>query len=63
MRASPYDLEPWDGDRGFDLSPVRIETEAGRRQYQKIQADLARRAAPLRVRLLSQYEHAASCWE
>ncbi|MCW1885709.1 hypothetical protein OKA04_13295 [Luteolibacter flavescens] len=47
MRASPYDLS------GFGLDPVRIETPEGRREYEKEQARLAAKAAPLRERLIA----------
>ncbi|WP_083935780.1 3-methyladenine DNA glycosylase, partial [Saccharomonospora halophila] len=47
MRASPYDL------RGFGYPPVRIETAEGRAEYARAQAGFARRAAPLRGRLIS----------
>lgn len=46
MRASPYDL----ADLGYP--PVHIETAAGRAEYARIQATFARRAAPLRDRLI-----------
>jgi hypothetical protein len=46
MRASPYDLSD------FGYSPVRIETPAGRAEYARAQAGFARRAAPLRRRLV-----------
>ena len=46
MRASPYDL----ADLGYP--PVRIETAAGRAEYARAQAGFARRAAPLRDRLV-----------
>jgi hypothetical protein len=46
MRASPYDLS------GYGYSPVRIETPAGRAEYARAQAGFARRAAPLRQRLV-----------
>jgi hypothetical protein len=47
MRASPYDL----ADLGYP--PVRIETPAGRAEYARTQAAFARRAAPLRSRLVA----------
>lgn len=47
MRASPYDLK----DVGYQ--PLCIETEDGRRQYQKEQQLLAERSTPLRKELLS----------
>ncbi len=50
MRASPYDLS----GQGFDAIP--LETPEGRRQYQELQADIARRGAPLRDRLIAAYE-------
>lgn len=48
MRASPYDLS------GFGVEPVRIETSEGRAGYARAQAAFARRAAPLRARLIEQ---------
>ena len=66
MRASPYDLSEYhrgNGNaEGFDLSPVPIETASGRRTYQRIQADLARRAAPVRARLLREHDAVLSVW-
>lgn len=49
MRASPYDL------RAYGYEPVLIETEAGRREYQTAQMDLAERAQPIRRRLIEAY--------
>jgi len=46
MRASPYDLT------GLGYPPVPIETPAGRASYVRAQAGFARRAAPLRARLV-----------
>ncbi|MCX6466297.1 MAG: 3-methyladenine DNA glycosylase, partial [Pseudonocardiales bacterium] len=46
IRASPYDLS------AHGLSPVRIETPAGRAEYARAQAGFAAAAAPLRRRLL-----------
>jgi hypothetical protein len=46
MRASPYNL----ADLGY--SPVRIETPTGRAEYARAQGAFARRAAPLRARLI-----------
>jgi hypothetical protein len=46
MRASPYDL----ADLGYP--PVPIETATGRAEYARAQAGFARRAAPLRDRLI-----------
>ncbi len=47
MRASPYDL------RHLGFEPVKIETPDGRRQYQDLQRAFARRAGPLRDRLIA----------
>ena len=73
MRASPYDLSEYhtaggssggsSNRGGFDLTPVRIESASGRREYQVIQANLARRAAPLRSRLLREYEAILAVWD
>ncbi|MBB3051066.1 hypothetical protein FHS23_002089 [Prauserella isguenensis] len=49
MRASPYDLS------ALGYSPVPIETAAGRAEYARHQAAFARRAAPLRERLITLY--------
>mmetsp|Transcript_64392 Transcript_64392/g.112218 ORF Transcript_64392/g.112218 Transcript_64392/m.112218 type:complete len:446 (+) Transcript_64392:52-1389(+) len=62
MRASPYDLSEFDGD-GFDLTPIRIETAAGRQEYQQEQARLAAQAAPIRWRVLQEYEAAIAVWD
>ena len=47
MAASPYDC----GDLG--LTPIRVETAAGRQQYAAAQRELMNAAAPLRARLQS----------
>jgi hypothetical protein len=47
MRASPYDL------RAHGYAPVPVETPAGRAAYARAQAGFARRAAPLRQRLIA----------
>jgi hypothetical protein len=49
MRASPYDL------RALGYEPVRIETPEGRDEYRTCQQELARRAVPVRERLLESY--------
>jgi hypothetical protein len=46
MRASPYDL----AELGY--APIAIETPAGRAEYAAMQAEFARRGAPLRRRLI-----------
>jgi hypothetical protein len=45
MQASPYDL------RGLGFEPVRVETTAGRREYQRRQRELSASAEVLRARL------------
>jgi hypothetical protein len=47
MRASPYDLT------AYGRAPVPIETPAGRAAYARAQAGFARRADPLRERLVA----------
>jgi hypothetical protein len=47
MRASPYDLT------GLGLTPVAVETPAGRAEYAAAQRGFADRAAPLRARLIA----------
>ncbi|MEU6641591.1 3-methyladenine DNA glycosylase [Saccharomonospora sp. NPDC046836] len=54
MRASPYDLS------ALGHSPVRIETAAGRAEYVRAQAAFARRAEPLRARLIQHYRRLLS---
>ncbi|WIX76094.1 3-methyladenine DNA glycosylase [Amycolatopsis carbonis] len=51
MRASPYDL------LAYGYSPVRIETPEGRAEYARAQGGFARRAAPLRARLIALCRH------
>lgn len=46
MRASPYDLS------GYGFAPITVEEPAGRAEYVRRQAAVARRAAPLRTALL-----------
>ncbi|BBZ04324.1 hypothetical protein MCHIJ_37610 [Mycolicibacterium chitae] len=46
MRASPYDL------RAYGLAPIGIEDPAGRAEYVRLQAEISRRAAPLRAELI-----------
>ncbi len=50
MRAAPYDLSGW----GYE--PVRIETPEGKAEYVRRQRDFARRAEPLRHRLVEALE-------
>lgn len=46
MRASPYDL------RSRGLEPIPIETPVGRREYERLQRNLAERARPIRDQLI-----------
>lgn len=77
MRASPYDLSaygksPYDGRGGgklgglpsasWDPSPVRIETEEGRREYQAGQLELYRRSMPVRRKLLRHMDRLLEAW-
>ena len=57
MKASPYDL----GAYGYE--PIPVETSAGRAEYVRRQADIARRAAVIRDALQARCDdllHAAS---
>ena len=47
MRASPYDL------RALGFEPIRIETAAGRAEYERSQRAFATRGEPLRERLIT----------
>jgi hypothetical protein len=49
MRASPYDLS------AFGVEPITMETKAGREEYVENQRELARKAAPIRERLIGEY--------
>jgi hypothetical protein len=50
MRASPYDL------RGYGYEPIPVETSAGRAEYVRQQAAVARRSAGVRSSLLARCE-------
>ena len=50
MRASPYDLSEW------NVSPVKIETQQGRRDYETEQRRLATAAHGLRAKLIAAIE-------
>jgi hypothetical protein len=51
MRASPYDLSSYGS-----YQPILIETAEGRAQYERLQREVADRAAPLRRELIEQIE-------
>lgn len=50
MKASPYDLLE------HGLEPIRIETEAGRKEYLKQQQAIYERGVPVREKLIDNYE-------
>lgn len=50
MKASPYNLEE------FGLSPIKIETEKGRKEYLVQQKEIVKRAAPVRKKLIAEYK-------
>ena len=52
MRSSPYDLA------ALGMSPVRVETAAGRAEFAREQASLANRGSLLRARLIAEIEDA-----
>ncbi len=54
MRASPYDLQ----DLGYP--PIKIETAAGRGEYEKLQREFSTRGEPLRQRLRELAERVAA---
>lgn len=54
MRASPYDVRP------LGETPIPIETPEGRKTYVQAQQDIARRAAPLRNKLIQTLHHLLS---
>ena len=47
----------------LDLTPVRIETADGKREYQVEQAALAQRSQPLRRRVMDAYAAAIAEWD
>ncbi|CAM9506776.1 unnamed protein product [Hapterophycus canaliculatus] len=65
MRASPYDLTAHGkapDTVAWDPTPVRIETEEGRREYQQAQWDLYRRSMPLRRSLVKHMDSLLEVW-
>ncbi|MEM9237839.1 MAG: 3-methyladenine DNA glycosylase [Verrucomicrobiota bacterium] len=56
MRASPYDLAE------YGLTPIPIESPEGRTDYEVLQAELARKAAPLRLKLIECLGELISTW-
>jgi len=50
MKASPYDLR----ERG--LEPIKIETDAGRKEYMEKQMDIYERSQPIRQQLINEYQ-------
>jgi len=49
MKASPYDL------REYGLQPIKIETEAGRKEYLVKQKEIHEKAVPIRKKLIQHY--------
>ena len=50
MQASPYDCRPL----GFE--PVRVETSAGKLEYERRQRELSEKAKPLRDELIERLQ-------
>lgn len=50
MKASPYDL------RNRGLEPIKIETEAGRKEYLEHQTAIWEKGTPVRQKLIDEYE-------
>lgn len=57
MKASPYDLR----ERG--LKPIKIETEAGRKEYLEEQQAIYRNSIPIREHLIDEYRNLAEYFE
>lgn len=51
MRATPYDLTR------YGYTPIKVETLAGRQEYQRRQQDLSGAAQALRARMLAAYRN------
>lgn len=47
----------------WDPTPVRIETEAGRREYQQAQLELYNRSIPVRRALLQHIDRVLEVWK
>ena len=56
MRASPYDFSP------LGFAPIKIETHEGRAEYERFQKEFARRAEPIRARLVGVCERLVAAW-
>ncbi len=50
MKASPYDL------REHGLEPIKIETEAGRKEYLEAQQTIFEKGIPVREQIIKEYE-------
>ncbi|PWN08079.1 3-methyladenine DNA glycosylase [Rhodohalobacter mucosus] len=50
MQASPYDAT------AFGLEPIKIETEAGRKEYLERQTEIYENSMPIRMQLTREYE-------
>jgi hypothetical protein len=50
MQASPYDATE------FGLEPIKIETEAGRKEYLERQTEIFENSQPVRKKLIEEYE-------
>lgn len=46
----------------WDPSPVRIETEEGRKEYQQRQVEIYRRSMPIRRSLVSHVDRLLEAW-
>ena len=57
MRASPYDFSP------LGFAPIKIETSDGRAEYEVFQKKFARRAEPIRARLVGVCERLVAAWK
>ncbi len=57
MKASPYDL------LDYGLSPIKIETEAGRFEYKETQEAIFEKGKPIREKLIIEYERFLECLE
>lgn len=75
MRASPYDLTAHGKvpdtvvgrvgglpPEAWDPTPVRIETEEGRKEYQQAQAELYQRSMPVRRSLMRHMARLLDVW-
>lgn len=62
LRTYTCHLLSYEGDLGFDGTPIYVETAEGRRQYQELQLQLYAQAQPIRAALIEAYDTLLSAY-